>query len=79
MDEDGYLYVADRVDDMIISGGENVSPREVEDVLYEPEGVLDVAVLGEPDALWGEKVVAFVVKKDPQLTAEQLEEFCKQS
>ncbi|GAC89845.1 long-chain-fatty-acid--CoA ligase [Anoxybacillus flavithermus NBRC 109594] len=79
MDEDGYLYVADRVDDMIISGGENVYPREVEDVLYEHEGVLDVAVLGEPDALWGEKVVAFVVKKDQQLTAEQLEAFCKQS
>jgi fatty-acyl-CoA synthase len=79
MDEDGYLYVADRVDDMIISGGENVYPREVEDVLYEHEGVLDVAVLGEPDALWGEKVVAFVVKKEQQLTAEQLEAFCKQS
>ncbi len=49
LDEDGYLYVADRVDDMVISGGENVYPREVEDVLYEHEGVLDVAVLGAPD------------------------------
>jgi long-chain acyl-CoA synthetase len=79
MDEDGYLYVADRVDDMVISGGENVYPREVEDVLYEHKGVLDVAVLGEPDEKWGEKVVAFIVKKDPNLTAEELERFCKNS
>jgi long-chain acyl-CoA synthetase len=79
MDEEGYLYVADRVDDMVISGGENVYPREVEDVLYEHKGVLDVAVLGEPDEKWGEKVVAFIVKKDPNLTAEDLEEFCKNS
>jgi long-chain acyl-CoA synthetase len=79
MDEDGYLYVADRVDDMVISGGENVYPREVEDVLYEHKGILDVAVLGEPDEKWGEKVIAFVVKKDPNLTAEELEEFCKNS
>jgi long-chain acyl-CoA synthetase len=79
MDEDGYLYVADRVDDMVISGGENIYPREVEDVLYEHKGVLDVAVLGEPDEKWGEKVIAFVVKKDPNLTTEELEEFCKNS
>ncbi len=79
IDEDGYLYVADRVDDMIISGGENVYPREVEDVLYEHRGVLDVAVVGEPDEKWGEKVVAFVVKKDPDVTAEELEQFCKNS
>ncbi|REK55154.1 MAG: long-chain fatty acid--CoA ligase [Geobacillus sp.] len=79
MDEDGYLFVADRVDDMIISGGENVYPREVEDVLYEHHGVLDVAIIGEPDELWGEKVVAFVVKKDPNVTDEDLEQFCKNS
>lgn len=79
LDEDGYLWVADRLKDMVISGGENIYPREVEDVLYEHPGVLDVAVLGEPDELWGEKVVAYVVKKDPNLTAEELEEFCKKS
>ncbi|KKI91999.1 long-chain fatty acid--CoA ligase [Bacillus sp. SA1-12] len=79
LDSDGYLYVADRVDDMIISGGENVYPREVEDVLYEHEGVLDVAVLGHPDELWGEKVIAIVVKKDQNVTAEDLEAFCKYS
>jgi long-chain acyl-CoA synthetase len=79
VDEDGYLWVADRLDDMIISGGENIYPREVEDVLYEHPGVLDVAVLGEPDETWGERVVAYVVKKDPGVTADELERFCRQS
>ncbi|HZG71277.1 MAG TPA: fatty acid--CoA ligase [Chondromyces sp.] len=79
MDEDGYLYVADRVDDMIISGGENIYPREVEDALYEHDGVLDVAVLGEPHEKWGEQVTAIVVKKNPNLTAAELDQFCKQS
>jgi long-chain acyl-CoA synthetase len=79
LDEDGYLWVADRLDDMIISGGENIYPREVEDVLYEHPGVLDVAVLGEPDETWGERVVAYVVKKDPGVTADELERFCRQS
>jgi long-chain acyl-CoA synthetase len=77
MDEDGYLYIADRVDDMIISGGENIYPREVEDVLHEHAAILDVAVLGAPDEKWGERVVAFVVSKDPALTADDLEKFCK--
>lgn len=76
MDEDGYLFVADRVDDMIISGGENIYPREVEDVLHEHEMVQDVAVLGIPDEKWGEAVMAFVVVKNTQLTEHQLEEFC---
>ena len=76
MDEDGYLFVADRVDDMIISGGENIYPREVEDVLHEHELVQDVAVLGIPDEKWGEAVMAFVVVKDSSLTEQQLEEFC---
>lgn len=76
MDEDGYLFVADRVDDMIISGGENIYPREVEDVLHEHELVQDVAVLGIPDEKWGEAVMAFVVVKDSSLQEQQLEEFC---
>lgn len=78
-DEDGFLYIADRVDDMIISGGENVYPREVEDILYEHEGVLDVAIVGIPNEVWGEQVIAVVVKKNPQLTETDLEEFCKKS
>ena len=77
MDEDGFLYVADRVDDMIISGGENIYPREVEDVLHEHDAVMDVAVLGIPDEKWGESVLAFIVAKDETLTVEELERFCK--
>ncbi|MGI2328626.1 fatty acid--CoA ligase [Planococcus sp. YIM B11945] len=76
LDEEGYLYVADRVDDMIISGGENIYPREVEDVLHEHPAVQDVAVLGIPDEKWGESVLAFVVASG-SLTAEALEDFCK--
>ncbi|ANU09073.1 long-chain fatty acid--CoA ligase [Planococcus antarcticus DSM 14505] len=76
VDEDGYLFVADRVDDMIISGGENIYPREVEDVLHEHELIQDVAVLGIPDEKWGEAVMAFIVVKDALLTEQQLEEFC---
>lgn len=78
-DEEGYLFVADRVDDMVITGGENVYPREVEDALYEHEGILDVAVLGEPDEFWGERVIAVVVKKDRSITGEQLDQFLKRS
>ena len=75
MDEEGYLWVSDRVKDMIISGGENIYSREVEDVLFDHPGVLDAAVVGEPDPVWGESVVAFIVKKDPSLTAEELDQF----
>ncbi|MFC4802770.1 fatty acid--CoA ligase [Neobacillus sp. GCM10023253] len=79
MDDEGYLFVNDRVDDMIISGGENIYPREVEDVLHAHDGVLDVAVIGQPDDRWGETVTAFVVKKDPNITEQDLDEYCKNS
>ncbi|MDQ0272299.1 fatty acid--CoA ligase [Cytobacillus purgationiresistens] len=79
LDDEGFLYVKDRVDDMIISGGENIYPREVEDVLHSHEGVLDVAVLGQPDDHWGELVTAFVVKKDSNITEEELDQLCKSS
>ncbi|WP_028399911.1 fatty acid--CoA ligase [Ectobacillus panaciterrae] len=78
-DDDGYLYIADRVDDMVISGGENIYPREVEDFLYTHPGVLDVAVLGERDDLWGQRVIAYIVPKDAKLTAEILDDYCKNS
>lgn len=78
LDEEGYLWVLDRVDDMIISGGENVYPREVEDVLLESSAVLDVAVIGQPDEHWGEKVTAFVVTKEA-ITAEELDALCLNS
>ena len=61
MDEDGHLFIEDRVDDMIITGGENVYPREVEEVLYTVDGVQEVAVIGTPDDRLGERIVAFVV------------------
>lgn len=80
LDEEGHLWVKDRVDDMIISGGENVYPREVEDTLYEHAGVLDCAVLGQPDDHWGETVTAFIVAKEPNsLTDTELDEWCKNS
>ncbi|MFE1242542.1 fatty acid--CoA ligase [Fictibacillus sp. NPDC058756] len=79
LDEEGYLWVKDRVDDMIISGGENIYPREVEDVLHAHKGVLDAAVVGQPDDRWGETVTAFVVKKDHDVTEEELDEWCKSS
>ncbi|MBV7506276.1 fatty acid--CoA ligase [Bacillus sp. sid0103] len=79
LDNEGYLYVNDRVDDMIISGGENIYPREVEDVLHAHTGVLDVAIVGQPDDRWGETVTAFVVKKDPNVSEQELDEYCKNS
>jgi long-chain acyl-CoA synthetase len=79
LDEEGYLWVVDRMDDMIISGGENIYPREIEDVLYEHPGVFEVAVVGEPDETWGERVVAYVVPKDYSLTEETLDAFLRES
>jgi len=63
LDERGYLYIYDRVKDMIVSGGENIYPAEVESALFGHPGVADVAVIGVPDERWGEAVKAIVVKK----------------
>jgi len=78
-DGEGELYVAGRVDDMIISGGENIYPIEVEEVLARHAAVADVAVIGEPDERWGERVLAFVVPASPGLTAEALDRYCRES
>lgn len=75
IDEDGDLWVVGRVDDMVISGGENVHPVEVEDVLARAPGVREVAVIGAPDDRWGQRVVACVVA-DEGVTAEQLDAYC---
>jgi acyl-CoA synthetase (AMP-forming)/AMP-acid ligase II len=64
IDEHGYVYLLGRKDEMIISGGYNIAPREVEDVLYQHPGVQEAAVVGEPDAEWGQAVVAYVVLRD---------------
>jgi len=76
IDEDGYLYVIDRKDDMIVSGGENVYPTEVENVLFTHEEVVEAAVVGEPDEEWGERIVAYVVG---DVTAEELDAFVRDS
>jgi len=79
-DEEGYIYIADRKKDMIITGGENVYPREVEEVLYKHPAVLEATVIGIPDPYWIEKVHALVVtKKGINATAEELIAFCKQN
>jgi 2-furoate---CoA ligase len=79
VDEAGDLYVSGRVDDMIISGGENIHPVEVEEVLARHPQVKDVAVVGESDEKWGERVVAFVVPADAAVTAAALDQHCRES
>ncbi len=71
LDEEGYLYIHDRVKDMIVSGGENVYPAEVESVLYDHPSVQDVAVIGVPSEKWGEEVKAVVVRKAGAEVSEQ--------
>ena len=78
LDEDGDLWVVGRVDDMVISGGENIHPVEVEDVLAGAPGVREVAVIGAADDRWGQRVVACVVT-DEGVTAEELDAFCLSS
>ncbi len=79
-DENGYVYIVDRKKDMIITGGENVFPREVEEVLYRHPAVQEVAVIGIPDPYWVEKVHAVVcLKKGTSATAEDLIALCKKS
>ncbi|MDQ0338895.1 fatty-acyl-CoA synthase [Caldalkalibacillus uzonensis] len=75
-DEEGYIWIRDRMNHKIVSGAENIYPREVEDALIEHPAVLEVAVVGKPDDKWGEIVVAFVVLKDgSQVSEEQLDQF----
>jgi long-chain acyl-CoA synthetase len=78
VDEDGYLYLTDRANDMVISGGVNIYPAEIENVLYELEGVRDVAVFGIPDADYGEALAAHV-EADPaaKLTEDAVREFVR--
>ncbi|WP_413869838.1 AMP-binding protein, partial [Albidovulum sp.] len=74
--EGGHLYLLSRMNDVIISGGSNIYPREVEDVLMRHPAVREVCVFGEPDGKWGESVTAAVVASAP-VGAEELQEFCR--
>jgi long-chain acyl-CoA synthetase len=77
MDERGYFYIVDRKKDMILVSGFNVYPNEIEDVVAACPGVLECAAVGVPDEKSGEAVKVVVVKKDPNLTAETIKEYCK--
>ena len=77
--EDGYIELQDRAKDVIISGGENISSQQVEKVIMELPGVLEVSVIGVPDEKWGEVPKAFVVKKEAaSLDSEEIIEFCRE-
>ncbi|HHY21570.1 MAG TPA: long-chain fatty acid--CoA ligase [Bacilli bacterium] len=77
-DEDGFYYIVDRKKDMLISGGVNIYPREIEEVLYTHPDILDVAVIGVPDPVWGESVKAIVVKKaGAVLTEADVIQYCE--
>jgi len=79
-DEDGYFYVVDRKKHMIVTGGYNVYPREVEELLFEHDGVADAAVVGIPDDRRGETVKAYVVRTpDSEVTAEEIKQYCLES
>jgi len=78
MDEEGFVYIVDRKKDMIISGGENIYPREIEEVLYHHPKIQEAAVIGIPDPLWGESVKAFVALKSGESMEErEVIEYCK--
>ena len=76
MDEDGFLYIADRLKDMVITGGENVYPAEVESALYDHPAIAEIAIIGLPDDQWGEAVVAIAaLKQGTDLELEELRDF----
>jgi malonyl-CoA/methylmalonyl-CoA synthetase len=78
VDEDGYYYLTDRIKHIIISGGENISPKEVETVINQCEGVAESSVVGIPDEKCGEKVVAAVVTRPgSRVEAQEIRDFCK--
>ncbi|MEE2662006.1 MAG: AMP-binding protein [Pseudomonadota bacterium] len=77
IDEDGFLTLKDRSKDLIISGGSNIYPREVEEALLRHDGVLECSVIGEPDPDWGERVIAFIVRKQKAtIPLDDLENVC---
>lgn len=77
LDADGYLFLEGRLDDVIVRGGENMSPGEIEDVLLKHPVIRDAAVIGAPDSEWGEKVVAFVVPNEATMLADDVRDWVK--
>jgi fatty-acyl-CoA synthase len=78
MDEDGYLNIAGRIKDMVIRGGENIYPREIEEYLYAHPAIKDVSVIGLPDERYGEELCAWVVLHDgAELDEEAVKDFCR--
>ena len=78
MDEEGYIHISGRIKDLIIRGGENISPKEIEDFLYQYPNVLDAQVIGVPSEKYGEEVMAWIKVRDGKtLTEEELTNFCK--
>ena len=75
-DEDGFIYIQDRIKDMIISGGENVYPAEIEGVLVKHPDIVEAAVIGQPSERWGESPFAIIVRKNESLTSDQVLAFC---
>jgi len=75
-DEDGFLYIVDRKKDMIISGGINIYPREIEEVLLEHPEINEIAIIGLADEKWGEIIKAFIVFKEEELSLEEIQNFC---
>jgi len=79
MREDGYCLIVGRIKDMVIRGGENIYPREIEEFLYTHPDIQDVQVIGVPDEKYGEELMAWVILREgaEELTAEKLREFCQ--
>ena len=78
MDDDGYVNIVGRIKDMIIRGGENIYPREIEEFLYTHPAIADAQVIGVPDTKYGEEIMAWVqLAPDAQLTDDELKEFCR--
>ena len=77
MDENGYCRITGRLKDMIIRGGENIYPREIEEFLYTHPKVLDVQVVGIPDSVYGEEVMAWIILKEGEsASASEIKEYC---
>lgn len=77
-DEDGYHFIVDRKKDLVIRGGFNIYPREIEEVVYKHPDVVEASVIGRPDPVFGEKTVAYIVSKNPDLTAEEIRSYCSE-